>query len=281
MTTRSLRAVLSAIMAISLLAQSSAHAEEPVLSGYGDNKVALIWCLDHFPRFHHYEDVDEPYGSSVDVMKELAKRAGFQLVFTPRTHTSRCLKLMEEGKVDLMSNLKYSAERDSFMHMLPYNENVAESLFLLRDDKREISGASALKQLTLVKIRGYLYSPALMQFFDSNSRHLVSVDTIESGLEMVLRGRVDGLIAPTVSTTDAVNSAASFAHRFRSQPLRLDESNNYIHIGFSRLSPHQQLLPVIKEKIAQMRKDGSITRLYDDATSRIRLGEPLPLSDNP
>lgn len=280
MTTRSLTAVLSAIMAVSLLTQSTVRAEEPVASA-DEGKVALVWCLDHFPRFHHYEDVDEPYGSSVDVMKELAKRAGFQLVYTPRTHTARCLKLMEEGKVDLMSNLKYSAERDSFMHMLAYNENVPESIFMLRDDKREISAASTLKQLTLVKIRGYLYSPALMQFFDNNSRHLVNVDTIESGLEMVLRGRVDGLIAPTVSTTDAVNAAASFAHRFRSQPLRLDDSNNYIHIGFSRLSPHQQLLPLLREAIGQMRKDGSITRLYDDATSRIRLGEPVSLADNP
>ncbi|MFT7195546.1 MAG: hypothetical protein ACI8U1_003208, partial [Rheinheimera aquimaris] len=49
-------------------------SEEPV-SHSEPQQPELTWCLDHFSGFHHYEDVAEPYGPSVDLMRELARRS--------------------------------------------------------------------------------------------------------------------------------------------------------------------------------------------------------------
>ena len=273
---KSWRRYLTPALLCSLLAAQPVAAEEP-LPQRTAIQPQLLWCLDHFPRFHHYEDVNTPFGPSVDLMQELAKRAGFSLVFTPRTAVSRCFRLMAEGKVDLMSNLKFSAERDAIMHMLPYNDTVPESLFLRADDKRRIDSEAQLQQLTLVTIRGYLYSPAMMALLEQKQRHVVEVDSIESGLEMVFRQRVDGLVAPTVSTTNAIDNTAGYAHRFRRAAIDLSRGQpSYIHIGLSRLSPHATLADKLRDELAAMIADGTVARLYAEPTQAPLVGTRKP-----
>lgn len=270
-------AVTTIGLALSLLSVTAARAEEPV-AATNSAEPQLVWCLDHFSRFHHYEDTLEPYGPSVDLMRELAKRAGFSLRFSPRTPAARCLRLMAEGKVDLMSNLKFSDERDSTMFMLPYNKTVPESLFLRHNDRRNIDTEAQLQHLTLVSIRSYLYSSSVMAFLKQHPRQTVTVDSIEAGLEMVLRGRVDALISPTVSTSDAINTTSGYRHRFRIAPLDLSRnSEGYIHIALSRSSSHAVLEPVLRKHLADMVADGTVARLYDKAIAQSTLLPPLPL----
>lgn len=267
---------LTPALLCSLLAAQPAAAEEP-LPQRAASQPQLLWCLDHFPRFHHYEEVNTPFGPSVDLMQELARRAGFSLAFTPRTAVARCFRLMAEGKVDLMTNLKFSAERDAIMHMLPYNQTVPESLFMRIDDKRRIDSEAQLQQLTLVTIRGYLYSPAMMALLAQKQRHVVEVDSIESGLEMVFRQRVDGLVSPTVSTTDAINNTAGYVHRFRRAEIDLSRGQpSYIHIGLSRLSPHAALADKLRDELAAMIADGTVARLYAEPTQAPLVGTRKP-----
>lgn len=95
MTPARLLCLTVTVMLASWLAAATVRAEEPPPGG---SEPQLLWCLDHFSRFHHYENVTTPYGPSVDLMQELARRAGFTLVFTPQTPVARCLRLMAEGR---------------------------------------------------------------------------------------------------------------------------------------------------------------------------------------
>ncbi len=247
-----------------LVAVTLACAEEP-LPAAEPTQPQLVWCLDHFSRFHHYENVAEPTGPSVDLMRELARRSGFKLTFTPRTAVARCLRLMAEGKVDLMSNLRFSQDRDNIMYMLPYNETVSESLFLRYNDQRLIDSAAQLRHMTLARIRSYLYSPGAMAYLQQNPRQVVEVDSIEAALELVLHGRVDGVIAPTVSTTDAINTTLSYRLRFRKAVLDFSRGqSSFIHIGLSRASPHAVMEPQLRQHLNAMVQDGTVARLYGD-----------------
>ena len=260
-----------------LLTTLAAKASAQQTPAASPDKPTLIWCLDHFSGFHHYEDVAEPYGPSVDVMRELARRANFNLVFTPRTALSRCFRLLAEGKADLMTNLRYSEERNAFMHMLPYSETMPESLFLRYDDKRLIDSAEKLSHLTIVKVRGYLYTPAAMAYLQSHPRKVIDVDSIEAALEMVLRGRVDGVISPTVSTTDAINNIASYRHHFRKAALKFSQGEaNFIHIGLSRSSANASLHQSLRKHLGEMVADGTVKRLYDEAVSQPLLSPMEP-----
>lgn len=261
---RSVHRLLQIILLGTVIISAALRAEEPVALPL-QKQVELTWCLDHFSRFHHYEDVSQPYGPSVDLMRELAQRVGFSLRFTPRTPVSRCFKLMAEGKVDLMSNLKFSADRDAIMFLLPYDTTVAESIFVRHNDQRPLSHVSQLKTLSIASIRGYLYRQTTMQLLQQHRTSVAEVDSIEMALEMLNRGRIDALISPTVSTSEAIFATSSYQGKFRIASLDLGDSNQeYINIGLSRQSPYSNLLPQIKQHLLQMQQDGTVKRLYTD-----------------
>lgn len=234
----------------------------------------LVWCLDHFPHFHQYDNSATPTGPSVELMQELARRAGFQLRFTPRTNLARCLKLMEQGDVDLMTNLRYSEERNNYMYLLRYSNNVAESLFLRTSDKRLIESKAQLRSLTLATVRDYLYTPATMALIAEESRHIAEVDSIDVALEMLLRNRIDGLVAPTISTTEAINAVSSYQHRFKIAPLDFNgNAPNNIHLAIARNSPHAALQPLLQHHLQTMIDDGTVERLIRNPENRTDVNE--------
>jgi membrane-bound lytic murein transglycosylase MltF len=229
----------------------------------------LVWCLDHFPHFHEYDVSDTPTGPSVELIQELARRAGFQLRFSPRTNLARCLKLMEQGDVDLMTNLKYSDERNQFLYLLPYRNNVAESLFLRKADNRLIDNTAQLRGLTLATLRHFLYNPATMALIAEESRHIAQVDSIEVALEMLLRKRIDGLVAPTISTTEAIHAVSSYQQRFKIAPLDFSgDTPDNIHLAIARNSPHAGLKPLLQHHLQAMIDDGIVARLIRNPENR-------------
>ncbi|WP_214000533.1 transporter substrate-binding domain-containing protein [Arsukibacterium sp.] len=232
-------------------------------------RPTLVWCLDHFPYFHEYDISDTPTGPSVVLMQELADRAGFKLSFTPRTNLARCLKLMEQGEVDLMSNLRYSDERSQFMYLLPYSNNVAESLFMRKADQRLIDSKTQLRSLTLATLRHYLYNPATMALIAEESRHIAQVDSIEVALEMLLRKRIDGIVAPTISTTEAINAISSYQQRFKIAPLDFsDDTPDNIHLALARNSPNAALKSLLQQHLKAMIDDGTVARLIRNPENR-------------
>tara|TARA_R110002126_G_scaffold98045_30_gene228182 strand:- start:2671 stop:3498 length:828 start_codon:yes stop_codon:yes gene_type:complete len=253
----------------------------PVSAGTADPAPAetgtaprLLWCLDHFPYFHEYDSTNIPSGPSVDLMQELARRAGFELQFTQRTNLARCLRLMEQGEVDVMTNLRFSDERNSYMHLLPYSNNVAESLFLRRTESRTIDSKAQLRSMTLATLRDYLYNPATMALIAQESRHIAEVDSIEVALEMLLRNRIDGLVAPTISTTEAINAISSYQQRFKIAPLDFSaDTPNNIHLAISRKSQHGALNTLLQQHLQAMIDDGTVARLIRNPEDRPEVKE--------
>lgn len=246
----------------------TAAAETPVLT----------WCLDHFSRFHAYETGKAPYGPSVDLMRELAKRAGFQLKFSPKTPSARCFRQMQTGEADLMSNLNFTEERADYMYLLPYNERIPESLYLKASDHRQIRSFNQLASLTLATVRNYSYHPSLMQLIKTSRRH-VEIDSIETGFEMLQRGRVDALVAPTQSSLDVIADHKDLHFQFKRAPVDFSVvEKRFINIGLSKKSSHLALKGRIEQAIESMVKDGTVKKLY--AFDPLKHG-PTYLSDSP
>lgn len=235
-----------------ILPRIAAAAETPVLT----------WCLDHFSRFHAYETGKAPYGPSVDLMQELAKRAGFQLQFSPKTPSARCLRQMQTGEADLMSNLNFTEERAEFVYLMPYNERIPESLYLKAGDHRQIRQFNQLESLTLATVRNYTYHPSLMQLIKSSKRH-VEIDSIETGFEMLLRDRVDGLIVPTQSSLDVIADRPELHYQFKKAHVDFSVvEKRFINIGLSKKSQHLALKGRIEKAIESMIQDGTVKKLY-------------------
>ncbi|MBZ9611576.1 substrate-binding periplasmic protein [Rheinheimera maricola] len=242
--------VLSCLLLLSAPLQAE---EQPVLQ----------WCLDNYPNRHNYPPQGEPYGPTVDLMRELARRSGFVLTFSPNTPFARCLKLMHDGSTDLMIRLNYSDERNSYMHLIPYVQAArAEYLYLLEQHK-DIRNMAQLRGLTIGVIRGYIYNAELPNLLIQNSKNVVEIDTEDSAMTMLLYQRVDAVIAPMQTTEHVINSNPKFKDSIKIASLIFPfQHNMYVHIGLSRKSRHAALLPQIQDAINSMEQDGLIQHYY-------------------
>lgn len=225
-------------------------------------KPVLHWCLDHFPRFHEFHGRNPPIGPSVDLMEELARRADFTLTFSNRTPVARCFRQISTGEADLMVNLNYTPEREQLMFLLPYNENIPESLYLQASDQRQIEQLSQLSQLRLVTVRNYIYNARLMTLLKSQRHHL-EVDSIPAALELLRKGRVDGVIVPTQSSLEVIRNNQQLHFKFRKAAISFKfPERRYIHVGFSRNSKYPEMKAKLEQAISSMMQDGTVQRLY-------------------
>ncbi len=131
-----------------------------------------------------------------------------------------------------MVNLNHTAERAQLMYLLPYNENIPESLYLQARDQRLIDQFSQLSQLRLVTVRNYTYNPRLMTLLKSQRQHL-EVDSIQPGFELLRKGRVDGVIVPTQSSLEVIRNNPQLHYKFRQAALNFKfAERRYVHVGF-------------------------------------------------
>jgi polar amino acid transport system substrate-binding protein len=234
-----------------------------------EDKPVLRWCLDHFPGFHEFNG-RVPAGPSVEVMQELARRAGFTLEYSTRTPVARCFRQMSAGDTDLMTNLNFTEERDAMMYLMPYSERIPESLYLRADDKRLVDQLSQLDPLTLVTIRNYAYHPSIQALIKSRKQH-IEVDSVAAGFELLAKGRVDGLVAPTFSSLDVLQKSPHLHRVFRKAPLQMKFNNpQFIFVGLSKRSPHAAMHDLLTKTLAEMMADGTITKLYNKQAELIR-----------
>ena len=226
----------------------------------------LHWCLDNFPFFHEFNGRKTPQGPSVEFMQLLAERAGFRLDISRQTPVQRCFKMMQEGEADLMVNLNYTPERAEFMHLLPYTENLVESLYMHATDQRSISQPSQLSALRMATIRGYSYNPAVMTVLAAAPDQHIVVDSIQAGFDLLMRQRIDALLAPTQSSLELIAISPVLHQQFKRVAIPLDLGEpRFVHVGVSKRSAHLAYLSDISAAITSLQQDGTITRLYSDS----------------
>lgn len=231
---------------------SLAAAEVPVLE----------WCLDDYPNRHHYPKTGEPYGPTVDLMRELAVRSGFVLKFSPDTPFPRCLKQMATGKTDLMINLNFSEQRASFMHLLPYAQGMPEELYLSRRGQN-VDSFSQLHGVSVALVRGYVYSDTLLARMRQQQLTVHEADTLDNAFGLLLLNRVDAVVAPHIQAAHIIASQPQYQGQFRVialEPALVTEL--FAHLGFSKKSAHQQLLPAIVKTLQEMVAEGKIQQQH-------------------
>ncbi|WP_083923033.1 substrate-binding periplasmic protein [Arsukibacterium perlucidum] len=223
----------------------------------------LEWCLDDYPNRHNYPAQGSPYGPTVDFMQELAKRASIRIRYSPSIPFARCLRLMEQGKTDLMVRLKTDAERERFMFMLPLQESPPEIL-VIHTDSPDIKNTSELKRLNVMFIRGYTYQGNTINIIANHPRSII-IDSIDVGLQMLLKGRGDAIVTTEEYINRQIQSKSEYRDQFKlaSLPLHDAEQNFFIYLALSKASPHAHLKERLEQAIASMIAD-DLMDLYGD-----------------
>jgi ABC-type amino acid transport substrate-binding protein len=213
--------------------------------------VELEWCLDHFPPRHSYLPGQQPSGPMVDMMQKLAAHSGFTLKFSPPTPTTRCLKLMQQGKTDIMTGLMWSEQREQYMLLLPFDQAKSEILFVHKEQQIQDQASLENRQIAIIKTRRY--SKALLAMLEQQQVKMRTVDDLEQAMAMLHFKQVDAVAGPLHITERILKSNPRLQSSIIVnpwQPPNRSELQN--HLALSRMSPHFLLHLQISQQLEKL-----------------------------
>lgn len=224
----------------------------------------LEWCLDHLPPRQNYLPNQQPTGPVVDMMQQLAKQSGFILKFSPPTPAARCLKLMQQGKTDLMTGLLWSEQREQFMLLLPFDEARPDALFRALHQPEPLDKMAALNGRTIAVATDRHYRKDFFQLMQQHQVRVKAVPNLEQALALLHYGDVDLVAGPQHITMNLLKNNPRLAENIRLNPWQLpQDKSQQSHLGLSRLSAHfalhhpisQQLQLMVQQKKAHFYAD--------------------------
>jgi polar amino acid transport system substrate-binding protein len=253
--------LLQTLLAISVLLFSNEVKLEQAEAS--ETLPVLQWCLDNYPNRHNYPPTGQPYGPTVDLMQELARRSGFKLAFSQNTPFARCLKLMHDGKTDLMIRLNYSDERNSYMHLIPHMRAARAEHLYIRQAQKDITDIAELNGLIIGVIRGYTYNSAALNLLKQNRKNIIEIETEETAIAMLYYRRIDVLIAPAQEMGQLIGSTLMLKDVIKEASLSFSLTHtDQIHIALSRNSPHAGLVKQLQTAVEQMAREGVLQQYY-------------------
>lgn len=213
----------------------------------------LEWCLDHLPPRQNYLPHQQPTGPVVDMMQQLARQSGFTLKFSPPTPVARCLKLMQQGKTDLMTGLLWSESREPFMLLLPFDEARAETLFSRKADANKIRKNSDLAGLTIAIDTTRHYSRHFLTIVAQQQAKIKKAADLEQALALLHYGDVDLVAGPQQITLNALKNNPRLQHKLGLNNWQLPkDKSQHNHLALSRTSPHFVLHHQISQQLQLM-----------------------------
>lgn len=153
------------------------------------NPVIRVHNESNFEPYNFFEN-GRPRGHSVDLIQLLADKVGLEVNVVSGLSWDEYLQMMREGRLDVMMNIVYSEERDTYLEFTrPYVRQV-QALYR-RDSTPAIASFDELKKKTLVLPDGfYMYDRLSSQ---PGMKVIPSTDSLDSLLK-VSTGTADATI---------------------------------------------------------------------------------------
>lgn len=205
-------------------------------------------------------------GAHTEIVRELAKRTGAELEIF-QCPVKRCLKMIEDGKADVIVGIQTSPEREAFIHFLhtPYRKFSSDKVFYVSEGKAAmIHSCGDLAELRIGVKNGTQY---FVRCEEDAQLIKGGAKDAEANFKKLLRGRVDAVVM-------AEDQGESFPYDLQLQgqlnkagyrePDRTPRS-----VGLSKESAFSARLPQFEAAMAAMVKDGTVRaffkRYYFDA----------------
>jgi ABC-type amino acid transport substrate-binding protein len=155
----------------------------------------VSFCFNEWPPYASTVD-GEAVGLSVDILRESARRAGFEPRFVALPW-KRCLQMVENGEIDAVMD---AAERPQFIH-----GEVSFSVYTNVFWVRAADGPSSFEQAAreggrLGIVAGYVYGDALEEMFERSGMAIDKSVDDGTNIKKLGFGRTDIIVADYAST---------------------------------------------------------------------------------
>ncbi len=218
--------------------------------------TVVTWATNpQYPPYDWATDEGAYDGACVELLSLLVPQGYvFRPVLVP---WRRAQEMAKAGQIDLLVNLRVTPERSEWLQFSAnptfYNPI---SVFMRKDEVIPFRSWDELKPLRGGVSLGDTFGNGFDAYLAANLTVEV-VPTLVENFRKLDSGRIDYFVSGHYMGLAWLSSAKISSITALTPPI----SNDSIHLGFSRLSPHRDLLPEIDRKLAQLKADGTLDRL--------------------
>ncbi|KKO48697.1 amino acid ABC transporter substrate-binding protein [Arsukibacterium sp. MJ3] len=263
--------LLKATMLTLLLISSLSHAASCTLS---------LGIETHFPP-HIIKTKNGWSGLSVELMQRLAVEVGCEVILI-ESPWRRSMRLIAQGKLDVISHLTFSPERQQrFAFIGPHH---LEHIYLVADPAA-IPAVTSLEQLTqdvdltdIAMLDGAYYGEhfATLQAQAGLRRQLVYIGNNLDKMALLKAGRVNAVLEDLSVLRYWQADKTSTAGRF--QPL-LEVHQGPVYFGFNKATLSTEQLGQLANAWQQLHRSGELSNIvsrYQQRDSELNVPPPEP-----
>lgn len=169
------------------------------------SQIVTIGYFEGFPSNFLNQETGEASGSTVDYLRDYVVEMGYKPVFVGPLPFPRLFEMLKSGEIDSLLGLSYVKEREEFIFypMQPYR--VLNPYVFVKKDSPIVKITNILDMLDYSYI--YRQGGALPSFLRPYKdalkiNYLSKEDWLERGLEMLLLGRVDGIVTTSILSVE-------------------------------------------------------------------------------
>jgi len=225
-----------------------------LLANHAYGNTILRLGMYHSPPYYYTEQVIEPYGLSLDLLRPAARSLNIQIEVLVCPFP-RCLKMAQTGEIDIVAGLIKTSEREQFLYFLrPAMMNFLSSfaIYSRHEQPMRIQQISDLNGHTVAVMREAVYFP---EFDNADGIKKVAVPSEANSLDMVHKGRVDFAITVEQTAEGSFQAAGLSPDDLQRQPYHY-EQNIRGYLAFSRQSANFALAQQLEHLLQQQYKAG-------------------------
>ena len=224
----------------------------------GQSGQQVVTAFSEYPPYKMIVD-GKQRGIDVEILTEIAKRMDLTLSFKEGTFED-CLRMMERGEADLMTNLLRRSERENYiLYVQPRYRTVSDKVFYVRNDRLKL--IRLYDDLTNLKIGvkgGVKYAP----MFD-NDKDLIKIPApdIATNLRKLVSGEIDTFL-DTRTEGDYWIKTLGYGEKVSKAPFKFTLSDS-TYMGISKKSPFAKRAKEFGKHLKYMLDRGLIQRIVD------------------
>ncbi len=214
--------------------------------------------------FQYRNQQQELVGLDLDIVKAILKEAKFDAAYT-ELPWQRNLNYVKSGEIDVAMGASITEERRAYSYFSEDYRKEKIVLVVRKGTKKQIqltslSSLQSSKYLIGVET-GYYYGERYQALIKNQAfkQHIVEVLDIEQNIKMLIKGRIDGLLADPV-TIAAFIEKYHIEDEIEIHPLPIYETS--IHLMLSHKSFSIQQLERINAAIVKLKKAGRLDDIF-------------------
>lgn len=224
------------------------------------HKVVLRLGMYHNPPYQFTDGVLEPHGLSLDLLKPAARQLGFEIQVVPCPFP-RCLKMAEQGEIDILSGLIKSPAREQYLYFMQPAMMRFRSSFVFYSNKTNparIHRLSELRNYSVAVMRDAVYFP---EFDGAGFIQKVEMPSEAVSLDMVMKGRIDFAITVERTAEGSFREAGITSSDLFKQPYHVQQVI-LGYLAFSKNSANYQHAAELEQMLEKQYQTGLFHLLW-------------------